>query len=116
MKFLNISELLVSAKKRFEVIWFPFPDGGIPESVKASINLIKEITNRYLDGEKIVMHCNGGLGRAGSIAACARLALGLDDSPKEAIKSIRTLRDKRAIETIDQEKFIADFFKSINKL
>lgn len=110
MILLNNQALLQSAAERFEVIHYPFPDGGVPESIGSAARLIEEITGRYLKGEKIVMHCNGGLGRAGTMAACVRIALGLDPSPDEAIESVRKLRDRRAIETMEQEQFIADFF------
>jgi protein-tyrosine phosphatase len=56
------------------------------------------------------MHCNGGLGRAGSMAACVRLALGLDPDPDAAIESVRKLRSERAIETRQQERFIEQFW------
>jgi protein-tyrosine phosphatase len=54
-------------------------------------------------GSDIVVHCKGGLGRAGMIAA--RLLAELGMPPENAISSVRLVR-KRAIETPDQERVV----------
>ena len=54
-------------------------------------------------GSDIVVHCKGGLGRAGMIAA--RLLVELGVPPEKAIKSVRAVR-KGAIETADQEDVV----------
>jgi protein-tyrosine phosphatase len=50
-------------------------------------------------GEDVVVHCKGGLGRAGMIAARLLVELGMD--PEQAIKDVRRAR-KGAIETTSQ--------------
>lgn len=50
-------------------------------------------------GEDMVVHCKGGLGRAGMIAARLLVELGMD--PEQAIKDVRRAR-KGAIETTSQ--------------
>lgn len=57
---------------------------------------IREMLRR---GDDMVVHCKGGLGRAGMIAA--RLLAELGMSPKEAIRAVRHVR-KGAIETSSQ--------------
>jgi Cyclin-dependent kinase inhibitor 3 (CDKN3) len=54
-------------------------------------------------GSDIVVHCKGGLGRAGMIAA--RLLVELGVPPESAIRSVRAAR-KGAIETSDQEDVV----------
>jgi protein-tyrosine phosphatase len=54
-------------------------------------------------GSDIVVHCKGGLGRAGMIAARVLTELGVP--PEVAIDSVRTAR-KGAIETLDQEDVV----------
>ena len=54
-------------------------------------------------GSDIVVHCKGGLGRAGMIAA--RLLVELGVPPEQAIESVRSAR-KSAIETPDQEDVV----------
>lgn len=107
---LKIPNLVESAQTRgLEVIRFPFHDGGVPKDITKTINFVKGLCARYGKGERIVMHCNGGLGRAGTMAACLRLALDLDKSPEQAIQSVRKARGPRAIETKAQEEFIGFF-------
>jgi ADP-ribosyl-[dinitrogen reductase] hydrolase len=54
-------------------------------------------------GRNIVIHCLGGLGRTGMIAARLLVELGL--APEEAIRRVRAAR-AGAIETADQEKHV----------
>ena len=54
-------------------------------------------------GEKIAVHCKGGLGRSGTVAAMLMCNIGFD-----AVESIEAVRISRpgAIETVEQEMFI----------
>lgn len=88
---------------------YPFHDGGIPPSLDSLALFIDELANRVQSGERLVIHCAGGLGRAGLVGACLRLRLGLDSAAEEAIECIRQLRDRRAIETLAQERFVASY-------
>ena len=60
-------------------------------------------------GERVLMYWNGGRGCAGTMAACVRMALKLDADPEAAIASVCKLRGERAIETREQEDFVARF-------
>ncbi|HLX64143.1 MAG TPA: dual specificity protein phosphatase family protein [Planctomycetota bacterium] len=53
-----------------------------------------------------VVHCGAGLGRTGTLLACAFVARGL--SADAAIERVRELRPF-SIETVEQEECIADF-------
>lgn len=56
-------------------------------------------------GERSVVHCYGGLGRAGTIAACALVAAGAEAAA--AIAGVRAVRGPRALETAAQEGCVA---------
>jgi hypothetical protein len=62
-----------------------------------------KIRHLLRNGSDIVVHCKGGLGRAGMIAG--RLLVELGVPPEEAINSVRVAR-KGAIETADQEDVV----------
>ena len=87
--------------------WFhlPIADVSIPDErferewVVAGEQL-RSMLRRKLD---ILVHCRGGLGRAGTIAA--RLLIELGVQPTKAIELVRGVRPG-AIETDDQEKFV----------
>ena len=60
----------------------------------------------YIEVNNIVIHCMGGKGRAGTIAAILLIDFGYDN--KKAIEIVREKR-KGAIETEEQEKFILNY-------
>jgi ADP-ribosylglycohydrolase/protein-tyrosine phosphatase len=55
-------------------------------------------------GDKIVIHCLGGVGRTGTVAA--RLLIEFGDQPQDAIRKIRKVRPS-SIETQSQERYAA---------
>lgn len=61
------------------------------------------LKNDLIDGKNIVIHCMGGKGRSGTIAAILLIEFG--DINKEVINIVREKR-KGAIETKEQEEFI----------
>lgn len=54
-------------------------------------------------GARVLVHCKGGLGRAGTVAALMLVELGM--APEDAIHAVRTVR-KGAIETQAQEDYV----------
>ena len=92
---------------RRNMLWFHLPivDVSIPnEKFEQEWDVageeLRSILRRKLD---VLVHCRGGLGRAGTIAARLLVELGME--PKKAIASVRAARPG-AIETSDQEKFV----------
>lgn len=85
----------------------PIKDQGIPSSKEIiRINqLIDDILNR---NEKILIHCVGGLGRTGTIAALYLIEKTNSDYQK-AIKTVRSCRSQRAIESKAQIELIEKF-------
>lgn len=87
--------------------WFhlPIADVSIPspafEQAWAAIGA--NLRSRLRQGFDIVLHCKGGLGRAGMIAA--RLLAELGTEPKAAIRQVRVARPG-AIETHDQLTYV----------
>ena len=69
---------------------------------------------RCLDrGEKVLVHCRGGLGRTGIVAA--RLLMAYGASAGEAIKQVRAVR-KGAIETKEQEAYVQSLPVGIHQI
>ncbi len=92
---------------RRNMLWFHLPivDVSIPsEKFEQAWGVageeLRSILRRRLD---VLVHCRGGLGRAGTIAA--RLLVELDMEPKKAIAIVRAARPG-AIETSDQEEYV----------
>jgi protein-tyrosine phosphatase len=55
----------------------------------------------------VAVACMGGVGRTGTVAACALVQAGR--SAPEAIGIVRQVRHPSAVETVDQERFVAAF-------
>jgi protein-tyrosine phosphatase len=62
-----------------------------------------EIHERLRAGEKILIHCRGGIGRTGLVAGLILVERGC--APREAIQQVRAVR-RGAIETIAQECYV----------
>uniref|UniRef100_G3MT57 protein-tyrosine-phosphatase n=1 Tax=Amblyomma maculatum TaxID=34609 RepID=G3MT57_AMBMU len=86
----------------------PVPD-GLPPGIGQLLDILREIGEAIQQGNRVLVHCFGGLGRTGVVAAC--LLLNLDDkmTPEHAVRKVQELRGTRAIQTVKQYNFIHDF-------
>ena len=84
----------------------PIEDGGVPDATfeKSWETVGKQLRAELLRGGKILIHCKGGLGRSGMIAARLIVELGAM-TPEEAIGRVRVSRPG-AIETREQERHV----------
>lgn len=98
-----------SQRRGISLIKFPIHDVSVPTSMKSFAKMIREIVRQLNDGKRVVVHCKGGLGRTGLAAACVIVAASRSRiSSTEAIKIVRQARPG-AVETIQQENFVALF-------
>lgn len=84
----------------------PIPEGGIPGSAGTMDLLLSELRTERLQGD-VAVACMGGVGRTGTVAACALVAAGM--SPDEAIALVREVRHPDAVETDAQVAFVRRF-------
>lgn len=100
---------LVSQYKELglDVCHISVPDQGIP--TKEEMNRVCNwIDHEIADDKKVLLHCVGGLGRTGTVAACyLKQFKGFDT--QEAIQLVRSSRSPRAIETKVQEDFVDEY-------
>jgi ADP-ribosyl-[dinitrogen reductase] hydrolase len=87
--------------------WFhlPITDVSVPDS-KFEENWLDaghELRSLLRSGRDVLVHCRGGLGRAGTIAARLLVELGVE--PDKATADMRAARPG-AIETREQERFV----------
>jgi len=102
MRELNVPDLGQAIQAR-GIAWhhLPIADYSTPSEIfeQQWIKHGHEIRTRLANGEDILVHCKGGLGRAGMMAARLLAELGME--PITAIRAVRRAR-KGAIETPSQ--------------
>ncbi|WP_247395425.1 MULTISPECIES: cyclin-dependent kinase inhibitor 3 family protein [unclassified Bradyrhizobium] len=92
---------------RRNILWFHLPivDVSIPDErfEREWVVAGEELRSILRSGSDVLVHCRGGLGRAGTIAARLLIELGME--PETAIARVRAVRSG-AIETSQQERFV----------
>ena len=103
--------------KNSELQWLhlPIKDVSVPNAQfeKQWSESVASIYRCLDQGEKVLVHCRGGLGRTGLIVA--RLLMAYGASADEAIKQVRAAR-KGAIETKEQEAYVQSLPVGIHQI
>ncbi|MDW3116926.1 MAG: ADP-ribosylglycohydrolase family protein [Roseovarius pacificus] len=98
---------LGEAIQRLGIDWvhLPIRDVSVPDESFPHIwaNLTKDLQRSLARGQRILLHCRGGLGRTGLVAALLLMDLGLGSD--DAMRRIRSVRPG-AIETKEQETHV----------
>ena len=66
-------------------------------------------TKRLTEGRNVAIHCRQGIGRAPLVAICVLILAGLN--PQTASQRVSAARGCRVPETVEQERWIAEFVK-----
>ena len=93
------------AERHMEWLHLPIRDRGVPDEAfeQAWVDVGESLRARLRSGFNILVHCMGGLGRAGTIVS--RLLVELGWNPGDAIREVRRVRPG-ALETDEQEDFV----------
>jgi protein-tyrosine phosphatase len=86
-------------------VWFPIPDLGAPP-VGSAHALFSSLGSRLQAGGNLVVHCAGGIGRAGTTAVGTLMMLGR--SMPEALQHVRRHRPMAGPEAGPQHALIAE--------
>jgi len=122
----------VARELGLDILRIPIPEGLAPASLELfDAHLTRLISVYTLTGVPVLAHCRGGVGRAGLVACCWILKLGLcgwasagDDvgsadegrvrrdtleQVEKAISIVRRRRSLKAIETYEHVKFLVGY-------
>lgn len=95
------------ASAGFKTYSFPIRDQGAP--ARAGMKEAAAWLDALLEkGECVLVHCVGGLGRSGTVAACYLVEY-CRASPDDAVDIVRKSRSERAIESREQLGFIYQY-------
>ncbi len=85
---------------------WPMPDGTAPATPAEMASMLGSI-DRARDEGDVAVACMGGVGRTGTVAACALVAAGWPAA--DAIGEVRRVRHPTAVETDEQVAFVGTF-------
>lgn len=88
------------------ILRHPIPDGRPPASMADMAGMLAEIREGRRTGN-VAVACMGGVGRTGTVAACALVQAGIP--AHDAIATVRAVRHPSAVETVEQERFVTAF-------
>lgn len=93
---------------------FPIRDRGIPESIRAFMDLVDEMTGRLRPGTAIAVHCRAGIGRSALTVGGIMLRLGI---PAEQVFSmISRARGLTTPDTPSQVEWFSAFALSLQEV
>ena len=98
-----------------EFMLFPIVEMAPPEQSPQEIDdkLLTQLCQKIQKREKMIIHCRGGVGRAGTIVALILLKMGLFENSKTAIEYLRKVRHPKCVESYRQEQYVFNFEKYI---
>ena len=109
MEWMGIPDLRRAVEEAgMESLWFPIEDLGVPpgERFLEFMDVARSVVERLDEGRSVVVHCRGGLGRSGMVAACLLALKGV--RPVEAIRAVRRARGQAAVEMPGQEEYVEE--------
>jgi len=90
-----------------------WPDFGLPADTEMAAGQIMAAFTRAKNGEQVEIGCIGGLGRTGTVLACMAILAGVPDD--QAVQWVRANYDSRAVETLEQTKWVLWFGEHIRE-
>jgi protein-tyrosine phosphatase len=107
MERIGVGSLFQRASRAgLEVLWYPIPDGAAPSDMDSAALLVELVLERLASGRTVVVHCHGGIGRSGTIAASCLVAAGAE--AERALAAVRRARPLAATAP-GQEAFVRAF-------
>ena len=82
-----------------------WPDFGVPASKDDLLSVLRSALERARDGAHVELGCWGAHGRTGTALACLAVLTGV--APGEAVDWVRRAYCEGAVETPEQEAFVA---------
>ena len=98
------------AEAGVQVIRRPLADGTAP-TAPSEMDEILEVTRRARQAGDVAVACMGGVGRTGTVAACALVACG--SRADAAIDRVRAVRHPTAVETGEQIGFVHHYERHV---
>ena len=87
LSLLGIDGLFERAREHgIKTLRLPIPDGGVPANARTLASIVRQVASALQAGFNVVVHCRGGLGRAGLVTASILVGHGVD--PQQAMAEV----------------------------
>ena len=103
----------ICRQRGIEFISFPIPDGGVPASPSATLELARSLKAKLEAGKNVAIHCRAGVGRCPTLAACVLLLAGME--PDAAFSRIQAVRGARVPDMPEQKVWVDQFALDHNR-
>jgi len=90
---------------------YPIQDFSVPADKYEFSEFVRSVANRIQEGETVLIHCAGGIGRTGTVAICVLQELGFENG--EAFDLIRKAGSES--ETQEQSNLVLWHEKNLEK-
>ena len=107
--WLKVPDLGQRVRERgLQWLHLPIVDQSVPgkDFETAWPTVASQLRQIIAGGDRALVHCRGGLGRAGTVAACLLVDLGV--APSDAVNRVRAERPN-AIETAEQLRYVLGY-------
>ncbi len=92
-------------------VQYAIEDKQAPSDLRATLLLCRSLLRSLGEGENILLHCIGGWGRSGTIAACLLVHQGYD--AETAVALVRQARSPYCVETHRQFAFVRRYAQAL---
>lgn len=96
----------LAAELGMEFLSFPVPDMQVPDDLAAFAELASDIARRVQNDHRVAVHCWGGIGRSGLLAAAVLVLLG--HRSQDVFDQVSRARGESVPETREQAEWFAD--------
>ena len=96
-----------------EVVRFPFTDNTVPPDALSLAGLLRGLRQRLAMGQRIIIHCKGGLGRSGLVAGCLMREGG--DCAATVLESLTATRGPYCPTTEAQREWVVKWPRGITR-
>jgi protein-tyrosine phosphatase len=107
--------IAAATDKNIKIYRLPMVEGSCPNTIEDVKNAIDVVNDEIVQGNNVLVHCRGGVGRAGLFACCWLLENLLCRTAERAISVVREQRSPKAIETLRQADYIIRYSKSVKQ-
>ncbi|CAO3642370.1 unnamed protein product [Mucor fragilis] len=97
-----------------KIIRLPMIEGGCPKTLSEVRNAVLQVNKEIYNGNNVLAHCRGGVGRAGLFAGCWLLENLLCRSVERTVYILRERRSSKAIETYAQAEYLIRYAMALN--